>query len=95
MVPLSSTETASGILLQAEVGEAGTAPGRMGPWARPVSSPDQMDTESIAMTRVNNGKSVEGEKDNELMINHSKFAVILSTPATGLPAMMTRSSSGT
>ena len=60
MVPSLSTETASGILLRAEVGEAGTAPGRMGPWARPASSPDQMDTESTATTRVNNGKSAAG-----------------------------------
>ena len=58
MVPSLSTETASGILLRAEVGEAGIAPERMDHSARPAFSPDQTDTESIATTLVNSGKSV-------------------------------------
>ena len=59
-VPSSSMETASGIRLLEEVGEAGIAPERMDHSARPAFSPDQTDTESIAMTLVNSGKSVAG-----------------------------------
>ena len=56
-VPSLSMETASGIRLLEEVGEAGIAPERMDHSARPASSPDRTDTESIAMILVNNGKS--------------------------------------
>ena len=58
MVPSSSMEMASEIRPREEVGVAGTAPERMDHSARPASSPDQTDTESIAMTLVNSGKSV-------------------------------------
>ena len=60
MVPSLSMETASGIRLLEEVGAAGIAPERMDHSARPACSPDQTDTESIAMTLVSSGKSIGG-----------------------------------
>ena len=53
-----SMETATEIRHQLEVGGAGIAPGRMDPWARHASFPDRRETESTAMTRVPNGRSV-------------------------------------
>ena len=52
------TETVGEIRRRAAIGGAGTAPGRTDPWVRHASFPGRRETVSIAMTRVNNGKSV-------------------------------------